>query len=767
MVFASDIDSSAPNSPHNRIKTTSRPLFASQGLLSDDMSEDPLRRTPSVRFNMKNTGMVSEDEISSPSTLKAATPQEPGEEGRPKSVLQSNSEILEERVRYLESRLLANESVRLPNLNEEGDYSSERSYLSTEPQWMTWQEYSEPIGRATNIMEVLVEVPHTNSRRKVSGSKSITLERPLHDPVQMIKRIRVRSAHIIHALQRISEQTFPNYSCFMIHRPFKILLFYEKEIEAYLAELEEIFDQNTDCPLGDKCKGSVKFDKKTFVSSDSYEMSRDSLRRRFTDRLDTSETSTPFTSSEGHGHFAFFKEHQQDSVPLNGDEATLHQLPNLTQSNNEACKHELSDDLLADKEAIIHLRALLKFMKEDMKAVFERHHLLRSSEASEATLVGFRDLWHLFMAGDLVVTDDPSPSRIYRVSILPACDLFSSKRPVTEIRMRSEGSHKQVESVYKQESMSFLNVDVFYFDFDGRNFGPVEKRFRILSYEGEKKVTDLPLFPLRFRKDAASIRSQMLDRGTKFCDLCTIVHREYNGLSAVEPKEQVWFLRSTQLTGNVELIPCITTQIDSQVIIDSNLAYQKYPEKAPKFGLKSWMEDDDRIVKEACGIPGCTECFRDRYIYDDHRIDRQRTIDFIKANRSLLRLMNHSERLSDDFKLLLTNRVFGFVLRSRRWHFLDIDSVRPIQRHGEGFNALILPEGVPNLVEGLVQAHSPDKKNAALASSESEQEEHQVDVVRGKGKGLIILLHGVPGVRIFIPLCRKLGPGPETCIKRS
>lgn len=422
---------------------------------------------------------------------------------------------------------------------------------------------------------------------------------------------------------------------------------------------------------------------------------------------------------------------------------------------------------MAEKEAIMHLRALLKFMKEDMKAVFERHHLLRSSEASEETLVGFRDLWHLFIAGDLVVKDDPSPSRIYRVSILPACDLFSSKRPVTEIRMQSEGSHQQVESVYKQESMSYLNVDVFYFDFDGRSFGPVEKRFRIVSFEGEKKVTDLPLFPLRFRKDAASIRSQMLDRGTKFCDLCTIVHREYNGLSAVEPKEQVRFPQTTQLTGHVELITCITMQIDSQVIIDSNLAYQKYPEKAPKFGLKSWMEDDNRVVKEACGIPGCTECFRDRYIYDDHRIDRQRTIDFIKANRALLRLMNHSETLSDDFKLLLTNRVFGFILRSRKWCFLDIDSIRPIQRHGEGFKALILPDGVPNLVEGLVQAHSPHKKNAAPASSEPEQAEHQVDVVRGKGKGLIILLHGVPGVRIFDPLCWNIGPAPETCIGRS
>lgn len=517
------------------------------------MSEDPLRRDSFVRFNTKNTRTLSEDGIASLCTLtsKAANSQEPKEESRPSKSLQPNSDMLEERVRCLQAQLLANESIRLPNPTEEGDYSSERSHLSTEPQWMTWQEYSEPIGRAASIMEVLVEVPHTSSRRR---SKSITLERPLHDPLQTIKRIRIRSPHIIYALQRISEQTFPSNSCFIIHRPFKVLLSYEKEIELYLAELAENFEQNTSCPLGDRCKASVTFDKKAPISSDSIETHRGSLRRRFTDGLNTPGTKSALTSSEEQENFAFFNLHQQGSIPNNGTEGLLQQHSNPTQSNDEICKHELSDDLLAEKEAITHLRALLKFMKEDMKAIFERHHLLRSPETSEATLLGFRDLWHLFSAGDLVVTDDPSPSRIYRVSILPACDYFSSKRPVTEIRMLSEGSLKEVESVYKQESMSFLGVDVFYFDFDGRNFGPVERRFKIVSFEGEKKVTDLPLFPLRFHKHATSIRSQMLDRGTKFCDLCTVVHREYNGLSAVEPKEQVRFLRTTPATESIQLI---------------------------------------------------------------------------------------------------------------------------------------------------------------------------------------------------------------------
>ena len=31
-------------------------------------------------------------------------------------------------------------------------------------------------------------------------------------------------------------------------------------------------------------------------------------------------------------------------------------------------------------------------------------------------------------------------------------------------------------------------------------------------------------------------------------------------------------------------------------MIDMGLAYRKHPEQIPKFGLKSWMEDSERIV---------------------------------------------------------------------------------------------------------------------------------------------------------------------------
>ena len=419
------------------------------------------------------------------------------------------SQVLE-RIESLESQLQF--SRRQSNNWDKGDESSERTGLSTDIQWMTWQEYLEDASKATNILEVLYEKPHTNSRRKSMFLAQPTLEAPQRismktppNPSTNIERIRIRSFHIINALQTITEQTFSNSSRLIIHRPFKVLLFYREQILDYLVELEQDFAVNTRCELGKECKGYVELDEnpRRTRSLSNRGVSRDEPRAR---SLEASFSRRP--------------EHPQ-------------------------CKHEVSEELLAQIEAIIHLRILVNFMKDDMKEIFARHELLRSSKPE---MVTFQDMWHLFEAGDLVVAESEFNERcleLYQVSILPAADFFSSRRPVKEISTRTEGSQHLVESVYKEETvsaMSVFNVDVFYFDFDGQKFGPVERRLELVSFEGEKNIMDLPVYPLRFRKDADHFKEMMLARGMKFRELSTVnqyPHREYNGLSVGEPQEQV------------------------------------------------------------------------------------------------------------------------------------------------------------------------------------------------------------------------------------
>jgi SpoVK/Ycf46/Vps4 family AAA+-type ATPase len=72
---------------------------------------------------------------------------------------------------------------------------------------------------------------------------------------------------------------------------------------------------------------------------------------------------------------------------------------------------------------------------------------------------------------------------------------------------------------------------------------------------------------------------------------------------------------------------------------------------------------------------------------------------------------------------------------------LHIDRISPVRRDEKNFERLVLPKGYRSLVRALVETHfkKPDM-NAA------EDARYNVDLVRGKGKGLIILLHGAPGV---------------------
>ena len=435
-----------------------------------------------------------------------------GEKGQLQRDYQALEEInlVRERLVSLESRLQGLDTPRGNPLSEKGDEWSDRSPLSTEPRWMTWQEYLDPVGKATSILEVLVQKPHTSSRRKSvvaqPGLETASTVPSIIAPrtTRRIERIRVRSPHIIVALQAVSEQTFANFSCQTIHRPFKILVVYKDAIEDYLHELEQKYSNYPRLHRG----------------------------RPAPDFADSAKdlSSSPEVNQEN--------EFAEEGVFQGMDDDQTWDFEGFQNSKikREESMQDGLEDLSSQKEAISHLQALVAFMNKDMKHVFEQHRLLRSSDA---TKVYYRDLWHLFGAGDFVVTDEKVNPRLYIVSILPACDLFSSRREVKRIEMRSEGAQQQVESVYTAETVNMLNIDVFYFAFNGQSFGPVEARFTILHFEGEKDITDLPLYPLRFRKDGDALKAMLRERGKKFVGLSSIAHREYSGLSAVEPKEQV------------------------------------------------------------------------------------------------------------------------------------------------------------------------------------------------------------------------------------
>ena len=98
--------------------------------------------------------------------------------------------------------------------------------------------------------------------------------------------------------------------------------------------------------------------------------------------------------------------------------------------------------------------------------------------------------------------------------------------------------------------------------------------------------------------------------------------------------------------------------------------------------------------------------------------------------------------LTEEDYLVCPSWVYGYVLRSRKWVRLDVSLVEDIKESGSGFDSLVLPEGHKDTLLALVKTHSQGKDREVGL----EVQNRQMDLVRGKGKGLIILLHGEPGV---------------------
>lgn len=74
---------------------------------------------------------------------------------------------------------------------------------------------------------------------------------------------------------------------------------------------------------------------------------------------------------------------------------------------------------------------------------------------------------------------------------------------------------------------------------------------------------------------------------------------------------------------------------------------------------------------------------------------------------------------------------------------LDIDKIGTFTPpEQDNFQKLVLPEGHQDIVQALVETHFKDPAR----DTKKPEVQHNVDLVRGKGKGLIILLHGAPGV---------------------
>lgn len=89
--------------------------------------------------------------------------------------------------------------------------------------------------------------------------------------------------------------------------------------------------------------------------------------------------------------------------------------------------------------------------------------------------------------------------------------------------------------------------------------------------------------------------------------------------------------------------------------------------------------------------------------------------------------------LSEDQLLVCYYRVPALSLVTKRWGMVDVQQIEDINFHSDTFAKLVLLQEKKEII-------------AALVRSWEKGAEGFDDLIKGKGKGLIFLLHGPPGV---------------------
>lgn len=375
--------------------------------------------------------------------------------------------------------------------------------------------------------------------------------------------------------------------------------------------------------------------------------------------------------------------------------------------------------LVDDQDILADAKLLIDFFDNDLRPTLDLRQAIRDGTASN---IEFADLWHLFEFGTIVV-DQSDDTRAYRV-------------------IRCTGGREPLTEMMKDEKQRVPPLDGFVVDclglaFDGFQFVPTLHKFTITKYLGTRLISSLPIHPLALNPDSNALSGELRDRGKQFMQITSppFSHHFMKGRTLDEPSHDV----------------------DAPVIVDMAAALNSIADwkSATTFNPKDTTKRDPRetfLVSECrhknAHREGC--CGRD-IIFKDHSIDEN---DFAvhSLNNSHLFGARQKKSLTDDNLLLLPDRVHGFILRNRQWVTIKVTDLTEIQ-YQDNFENLMLPERHKTSILALVKTHENTRQGSKASVGAA------LDLVKGKGSGLIFLLHGEPGIlapRLFVMITNNL-----------
>lgn len=346
-----------------------------------------------------------------------------------------------------------------------------------------------------------------------------------------------------------------------------------------------------------------------------------------------------------------------------------------------------------DAEAKRHLTLLRSTLEIDLADSLQRHDLV-----ARTGLASFNDLELLFEPGQIVIKRSGG---------------IMTAGVVREVTRDIDFSGKP----------TYL-VEVDTTAWNGLRFGVAEKMWQLHYFKGTRKVHSLGIFPLHTHPDREKISRELIERGKKY--------ERLRGQHFVEFAREIKsgyvstpfiFCRPTYfIRAEVIQLIHLRVQVTERVIIDEDFYWESGDRSRPR--LKLFKESHERYTN----------------LDEDNRVDHDKD----SANMADAEGNYHSDARSDghapltnDQLLLCSWSVTAFKLKTKVWDDLPVEHIREIDWIPNMMSRLVLNQDVKDLIVALI-----DYKTTQA----TDDEQNFDDFVPGKGKGIVMLLCGPPGV---------------------
>ncbi|EAA58536.1 hypothetical protein AN6718.2 [Aspergillus nidulans FGSC A4] len=300
----------------------------------------------------------------------------------------------------------------------------------------------------------------------------------------------------------------------------------------------------------------------------------------------------------------------------------------------------------------------------------------------------------------------------------------------------------KVEYAVKESSFmkgQWYSIEGRYLEYDGKTFGMGTMEAVVESFKGARKITSLGCYPLKYHRDADDVRTKLIERGKKFVSLKGMNYRFHKGMAFYKKKRTVI---KVNINGRIMIDPAIHRRINPN-----------YPISTVRPNDPDLLDGSDDETDGGCCCVSGSESNQSNTQHQDSDTPKTK-LKFVRNKQGKPQLVrvevdengnevekeildevsDNSEREFTEEELLIASPVvLGFAFSEKLWLEFSVSGVSDIQWSEDAFDSLVLPGNQKSIVKALVESHT-------FCAAQNID-----DVIQGKGRGLVAVLHGPPG----------------------